>query len=123
MNAQGQVRLESQGGRYQLVRNGEPFQVKGAGGETHLDLLAASGGNSIRTWGSQTLGKVLDDAQSHQLTVCAGLWMGHPRHGFNYHDKATVRQQHEQKLSLVRKHKDHPAPVTLGRRQRNGRRR
>ena len=35
---------------YQLQVNGEPFYIKGAGIDDHYDVLAASGGNSIRTW-------------------------------------------------------------------------
>ena len=49
-------------GTFTLLRNGEPYLVKGAGtgggqglGGGDLELLAASGGNSIRTWGIEQL--------------------------------------------------------------------
>ena len=40
-------------GRWQLLRNGYPYYVIGAGGETHLNELVDIGGNSIRTWGAE----------------------------------------------------------------------
>ena len=36
---------------YQLLRDGEPYYIKGIGGKGPYDLLAEYGGNSIRTWG------------------------------------------------------------------------
>ena len=38
------------GDGFQLLRNGQPYYVLGAGGDTHLKELADIGGNSIRTW-------------------------------------------------------------------------
>ena len=35
---------------WQLLRGGEPYLIRGAGGDTSLELLAKAGGNSIRTW-------------------------------------------------------------------------
>ena len=107
--AQSKVTLRKSVNQFQLLRNGRPFAIKGVGGNTHLDKLAASGGNCIRTWDSKNLGKVLDEAQKHGLSVCAGLWLGHQRHGFNYQDHDAVLKQLNEKLSYVRKHKDHPA--------------
>ena len=36
---------------YELIRNGENYYVKGAGGYQYLNQLKEIGGNSIRTWG------------------------------------------------------------------------
>ena len=38
-----------------MLRGGKPYFVKGGGGETHLDILAARGGNSLRTWSTDRL--------------------------------------------------------------------
>ena len=56
--AEGPVRVEvvPQGGGWRLLRGGEPYVIKGAGGDGSLELLAASGANSIRTWGADSLG-------------------------------------------------------------------
>ena len=104
---------------WQLLRGGEPYFVKGAGGEDHLDLLAKIGGNSIRTWGQGQLdvrtwpdGRVaslLDLAHERGITVCAGFWVGHPRHGFDYDDAEAVDRQLQEKIEFVRKWKHHPA--------------
>lgn len=107
--AQSSVMLKSENGRFQLIRNGKPFPIKGVGGNTYLAELAAAGGNAIRTWDSKNLGPVLDEAHRHGLAVCAGLWMGHQRHGFDYQNQDAVLKQLDEKLDYVRKHKDHPA--------------
>ncbi|MBC7902321.1 MAG: hypothetical protein H7Y27_02825, partial [Gemmatimonadaceae bacterium] len=75
---------------YQLFRNGQPYFVKGAGGSSYPDRIAAYGGNSIRTWGTRGAQKVLDEAQKHGLTVLLGLDVARERHGFNYDDTAAV---------------------------------
>src|SRR5438132_9525387 len=38
---------------WELLRNGSPYFVKGAGGDGSCELLAKLGGNSIRTWGTE----------------------------------------------------------------------
>ena len=58
-----------------ITRGGEPYFVKGAAGDKHLDKLAATGGNSFRTWTTNGLGPILDSAQQRGLTVCAGIWL------------------------------------------------
>ncbi len=108
------VAVQTQDGHYRLVREGEPFFVKGAGGSTHLALLAEAGGNSIRTWGTDNLGAVLDEARRHGLAVCVGLWLGHERHGFNYQNEASVSKQLDDCRAAVRKYKDHPAVLMWG---------
>ncbi|NDK15467.1 MAG: hypothetical protein AUJ96_16350 [Armatimonadetes bacterium CG2_30_66_41] len=94
---------------WQLLRGGKPYFVKGAGGDGPKELLAQAGGNSVRTWGADNLGKELDDASAQGLTVAAGIWLGHERHGFDYSNADQVAQQREQVREIVLKHKDHPA--------------
>ena len=82
VNAQSRVILEKDGDRYQLLANGKVFQIKGAGGIDQFKKFRELGGNSVRTWGVDELGRVLDEAHEHNLMVCAGIWLGHQRHGF-----------------------------------------
>lgn len=103
------VTVVEQGDGFQLLRNGEPYFIKGAGGQDHLDRLAEAGGNSIRTWGADGIGTLLDDAHELGLTVTVGFWLGHERHGFRYSDVAMVREQFEKCRRIVRQYKDHPA--------------
>lgn len=107
-------------GGFQLLRDGKPFFIKGAGGTNNLKELVKYGGNSIRTWGAEQLdekvdGKtLLDRAQELGLAVTAGLWVKHERHGFNYSDPAQVQKQRDDIRAAVRKHKDHPALLMWG---------
>jgi exo-beta-1,3-glucanase (GH17 family) len=62
-------------GSFQLLRNGEPYYIKGAGGTVKLEELKNYGGNSIRTWGiAPDTDKILDEAHKLGLTVCFGIW-------------------------------------------------
>ena len=107
--AQSIVKVVNHDGEFQLVRNDEPYTVHGVGGTSHLALLAAVGGNSIRTWDTENIGSILNEAHRHKLTVCVGFWLGHARHGFNYHDTAAVEQQRLACIETVRRFKHHPA--------------
>lgn len=112
--AGSKVVLQKKGDQFQLLRNGEPYQVKGAGGTSHFEKLVAAGGNSVRTWGIEGLDDVLKAAEANGLTVCVGLWLGHERHGFDYSDAASVKAQKDKCLAAVRKYKDHPAVLLWG---------
>ncbi|XHR27263.1 MAG: glycoside hydrolase family 2 TIM barrel-domain containing protein [Chthoniobacteraceae bacterium] len=107
-------------GSYLLLRNGQPFFIKGAGGSQKLGMLAQYGGNSIRTWGIEQMadkidGKpILDRAQELGIAVTVGIWIGHERHGFNYSDPVRVNRQREDVRQAVRKYKGHPAVLIWG---------
>lgn len=103
------VVLKEMDGEWKLYRDGKPYYVKGAGGQTELDKVVECGGNTIRTWSADNAGKVLDEAHARGLTVCLGLWVGHERHGFDYNDKYAVAGQLEKFREIVTRHKDHPA--------------
>ena len=94
---------------YELIRNGENYYVKGAGGYQYLNQLKEIGGNSIRTWGVDNAKQILDDAHKLGITVCLGLWVGHERHGFNYDDEYAVEGQLESFKKTINEFKDHPA--------------
>ena len=108
------VSVERQDGSFVLMRHGQPYQIRGAGGDSHFAELAAAGANSVRTWGVDDLERVLDEAQRHGLTVCAGIWLEHQRHGFSYQDEAAVSKQLENALTAVEKYKERPALLLWG---------
>ena len=99
---------------WQLLRGGEPYFIRGAGGAGSLEKLAATGANSVRTWSADGVGEILDEAHSHGLTVTVGIWLGHERHGFDYSDEAQVREQLEHARETVLRYKDHPAVLLWG---------
>jgi Glycosyl hydrolases family 2, TIM barrel domain len=99
---------------WELRRNGEPYFIRGAGGQGHLETLVDVGGNSIRTWGADRAGEVLDLAQELGLTVTVGIWLEHERHGFDYSDDQAVSRQLQEARRVVELYKDHPALLMWG---------
>ena len=107
-------------GDFQLLRNGQPYTIHGAGGASHLTTLVENGGNSIRTWGIEQLedkvdGKLLlDRCEELGISVSVGIWLEHERHGFDYSNTAMVEKQREDVRQAVRRYKDHPAILLWG---------
>lgn len=108
--APAKVTIQSTGPQqYQLLVDGKPFFVQGAGGGYSRPMLKQLGGNAIRTWGVDQLDRALAEAEANGLKVCAGIWIEHERHGFNYDDEAFIKEQFEKAKAAVQKYKDHPA--------------
>ena len=109
------VEVVANGDGYQLLRDGQPYYINGAGGTVELGKLKSYGGNSIRTWGiDANTDQVLDEAHKNGLTVTFGIWMGQERQGFDYTNEAAVKAQLEMFRQVVRKYKDHPAILLWG---------
>jgi hypothetical protein len=104
---------ESENG-WQLLRGGEPYYIKGVGGQEHLDRAKAYGANSVRTWNYVDAAKILDEAHDLGLSVLVGLWVGVERQGFDYDDSKAVKAQFENFKEVVKKYKDHPAVLMWG---------
>jgi len=100
------VRIVKQAGGWQLLRNGEPYFVKGAvvGPGGSLDVLQQAGGNSVRTHAG-----ALDEAPRRGFTALVSLPLGNPRQGFDYADTNKVEQQFNRARETVRKYRNHPA--------------
>ena len=108
------VTLGMDGERHVLLRDGEPYRVRGAGVEFgDKARLKARGGNSFRTWrtenGEQSGQQVLDEAEALGLTVIMCLEITPERKGFDYDDEDAVARQFEYVKGEVLKYKDHPA--------------
>lgn len=114
MGPPSEVRIAGSGAVYTLYRNGEPFFVNGAGGTTHLDLLAKMGGNAIRTWDAEGIDDLMNEAHRLGLAVQAGIWLEHERHGYDSDDPAFRAKQLAKVRRLVNRYKDHPALLTWG---------
>ena len=104
-------------GSYTLLRDGKPYQVKGAGVDgADLAVLAAHGANSVRTWsidgGAMSAQALLDRAHQLGMTVSLGIDFARERHGFDYNDEQAVAAQLEKVKASVLAHKDHPALLT-----------
>ena len=108
------VTVRQAGGRYELLRAGQPYFIDGAGGSQYPERIKAYGGNSLRTWGTQGAEKVLADANKNNLTVLLGLDVARERHGFDYNDAAAVAAQLQKLKGEVLKYKDDPAVLFWG---------
>ena len=108
------VAVRQANGRYELLRGGQPYFVKGAGGSQYPERIAAYGGNSIRTWGTGDAPKVLAAANQHNLTVMLGLDVARERHGFDYNDATAVAAQLQKIKGEVLKYKNDPAVLVWG---------
>ncbi|MEO0579157.1 MAG: hypothetical protein AAFZ58_10750, partial [Pseudomonadota bacterium] len=68
---------------WELLRGGEPYFIRGAGGDQSLEALARAGANSVRTWdaenvrGESDVGVLLDEAHALGLTVTEPNAHGH----------------------------------------------
>jgi hypothetical protein len=108
------VAIQKSDAGFRLSRAGEPYVIRGVGGRERLEELVAAGGNSIRTWHARDLEATLDRAHELGLTVTAGIWLGHERHGFDYSDPEQVARDKEQAREAVMRYKDHPAVLFWG---------
>lgn len=97
-----------------MTRGGKPYFVKGAGGDTHLDLLAARGANSLRTWSTDGLEKTLAEAGKLGLTVSAGIWLEPECSWFSYHKPQDCAKQAERVKQQVLQFREHPALLAWG---------
>lgn len=97
-----------------MSRGGQPYFVKGAGGETHLEELAARGANSLRTWSTRGLAQTLDKAADLGLTVSAGIWLESECSWFSYSKPEHCAKQRERVKQEVMQFRDHPSLLAWG---------
>lgn len=107
-------------GQWQIIRNGEPYTVRGAGGFEQMEQLREHGGNTVRTWGIEQLEveidgeTLLDKAERLNLAVVAGIWITHPRHGADYSDEDFLQSQRDRVRESVRQYREHPSLLMWG---------
>lgn len=109
------VEIVAHEGGFQILRGGEPYELRGAGFISDLDALAEAGANTIRTWGvGEDTRALLDAAHARGMTVLVGLWLRHEADGFDYDDPAQVAAQLDQVRADVEALRDHPAVLMWG---------
>lgn len=97
-----------------MQRAGKPYFVKGAGGETELNRLAARGANSIRTWSTNNLAQTLSEAERLDLTVSAGIWLESECSWFSYANSEHCTKQTERVRQQILEFREHPALLAWG---------
>jgi hypothetical protein len=108
-NGQGKVHIEKKDGQYTLYKNNTPFFIKGAAGFSHLDILSAIGGNTIRIWDTAHIADILQQANKNHIAVIIGLPMPESRYAEYYDDEAKVNRQFQSYKNLVNRYKNDPA--------------
>lgn len=105
------VYVEKENGNFRLIRNGQPFYIKGgAAHPDYLEELKAAGANTARIYDTINLKAILDQAHALDLAVVADIPMPklHSDGDFYIDDRKfkTLKKRVER---VVRMHKDHPA--------------
>ncbi|OJV17489.1 MAG: hypothetical protein BGO21_13575 [Dyadobacter sp. 50-39] len=108
-NRSAKVYIDHSDGRYTVMRNGKPYAIKGAGGDSHFRELREAGGNTVRTWDTTRLAQVLDSAQKHDLAVIVGLPLPNSGDISFYTDPKITQTRYRALQSIIRRFRNHPA--------------
>lgn len=91
---------------YQLFRNGNPFYIQGAAGDSHFKELADIGGNTVRLYDTINLQSNLDEAAKYGLAVIVDIPI--PAYKYKYYLSEEAKIALKQKIKvLVKKYKNH----------------
>lgn len=91
---------------WQMLRNGDPFHIRGAVAGAHLDELAAAGANALRL---RPRREMLDRAAELGLVGMVNLPVRGERNGMDWGDEAQVMDQRREVLDVVESFRGHPA--------------
>ena len=108
------TQVVQQEGKWEILRDGKPYFIKGVGGDESRQLVVDLGGNSLRTWGADDLQPKLDEANRLGLSVTVGIWLPQERSGFSYNDADKVAALIERTRQVIAKYKDNPAVLIWG---------
>jgi hypothetical protein len=93
---------------FELIRNGNPFYIKGAAGNSYFKELADTGGNTIRLYDTVKIQIHLDEAFKQGLAVIVDVPI--PPYGTSNYLNENENQMLKQKVKdLIIKYKYHPA--------------
>ncbi len=93
-------------GDWQLLKNDQPFYIKGAVGGHSLEMLKEYGANSVRI---RTIQSHLDRAHQFGFTVMANLPIRGERNGMDWDDEKMEKEQIEKTIQIVENLMNHPA--------------
>lgn len=109
-NTSQRVSITGSESAFNLLKEGQPFSIRGAAGNpAYLRELALAGGNCLRVYDTLGLGQVLDSAAHYGIVIIADLPLPKSRYLDFYRDEQKVEAQLNAYRSVVRRHKDHPA--------------
>ncbi|MBV5316068.1 MAG: hypothetical protein JZU47_22405 [Prolixibacteraceae bacterium] len=95
---------------FQLIRNGNPFYIQGASGNSHFKELSLIGGNTIRLYDTINLANFLNEAESCGLAVIVDIPIPKYNKKNNWYLVENNNHILKQKVKvLVKRYKSHPA--------------
>jgi hypothetical protein len=109
-NEAASVHIKKEDGSFQLYRNGKPFYIKGASGNSNFEALANMGGNTIRVYDTLNLVRVLDTATKNGLAVIIDIPLPEYDEQFNEYEDDLKNEERKTKVKhFVQEYRDHPA--------------
>lgn len=108
-NQSAKVYIDERDGHYKVVRNGVPYNIRGAGGYSHFRELRDAGGNTLRTWDTTNLAQILDSAQRHDLAVIVGLPLPNSGDIPFYTNPQITKTRYSALQSVIKRYRNHPA--------------
>jgi len=105
------VHIEQTETGYRLIRNGEPFYIKGgAASSQYLEELKTAGANTARIYDTINLKETLDRAETLGLAVVVDIPMPKFVNDPEFYENRELFEPMKARVErLVQKHKDHPA--------------
>lgn len=104
------VYIETTEDGYRLIRNNEPFPIRGGSASRHfLKELKEAGANTARIYDTINLDNTLDKAQELGLAVVVDIPLPHYEDTEAFEDEHLFREMKKRVNRVVQKHKDHPA--------------
>ena len=104
------VHIEKVENGYQLYKNGQPFYIRGAGGDEYFQDLSEIGANTVRIYDTLNLEHKINEAQKYHLEVIVDLPIYRFSNTYNpYLNDSITSSLKENIIIMVRKYKNHPA--------------
>ncbi|HEY0706862.1 MAG TPA: glycoside hydrolase family 2 TIM barrel-domain containing protein [Polyangia bacterium] len=108
----GVVRIVKSGDAFSLTRDGAPYYIKGFCGQAFLNTAQRSGANSTRTYRSDGIGPILEDAKNRCMTVLLGIELSQKPE--DYTNTTYLDSKRAEVTRLLGSVKDHPALLMWG---------
>ncbi len=109
LRGQGKVSVKESSSSCFLLRDGQPYRVKGICGSDQLELAAQLGANSLRTYSSENATAILNRARDVGMTVTLGVWLSHK--AADYEHAPYTSKIRKEVGHLVALAKQHPAAL------------
>lgn len=104
------VYIKKTGSNYELYRNGKPFYIQGASGDSYMEELKDAGANTFRVYDTINLRTTLDKAKDLNLAVIVDLMLPKFKGNEKYYKDLKVREELNKSIfNVVENNKDHPA--------------